>query len=250
MIASPWRGTMKASDIMTRKVISVEPDASILHAVHLMLQNRISGLPVIDTTGKLVGILSEGDLLRRQETGTQKQRARWVAFFMSPGRLAEEYVHAAGRKVREIMTPDPRTIVEGTPVEDVVRLMERHRIKRLPVRRDDTVVGIVTRANLVRALASLAVEAKPSALTDSAIRDQLQKELDRQPWAPVALINIVARNGVVQLWGTITDEAQRAALIVAAENIAGVRSVEDHLVWMDPMSGLVFVPPEYQAKVS
>ena len=154
---------MKASDIMTRKVISVEPDASILHAVHLMLQNRISGLPVIDATGKLVGILSEGDLLRRQETGTQKQRARWVAFLMSPGRLAEEYVHAAGRKVREIMTPDPRTIVEGTPVEDIVRLMERHRIKRLPVRRDDTVVGIVTRANLVRALASLAVEAKPSA---------------------------------------------------------------------------------------
>ena len=241
---------MKASDIMTRKVIAVEPDASILQAVHLMLQNRISGLPVIDASGKLVGILSEGDLLRRQEMGTQKRRARWVEFFMSGGRLANEYVDAAGRKVHEIMTRDPRIIGESMPVEEIVQLMERHRIRRLPVMRGDAVVGIVTRANLVHALASLAIEAKPAALTDSGIREQLQKELDRQPWAPVALINIVVRNGVVQLWGTITDEAQRAALIVAAENVAGVRKVEDHLVWMDPMSGLVFVPPEYQTKAS
>jgi CBS-domain-containing membrane protein len=241
---------MKASDIMTRKVIAVEPEASILQAVHLMLQNRISGLPVIDASGKLVGILSEGDLLRRQEMGTQKRRVRWVELFMSGGRLANEYVHAAGRKVHEIMTPDPRTIIEETPVEEIVQLMERHRIKRLPVMRGEAVVGIVTRANLVRALASLAIEAKPAALTDGGIREQLQKELDRQPWAPVALINIVVRNGVVQLWGTVTDEAQRAALIVAAENIPGVRKVEDHLTWMDPMSGLVFVPPENQAKAS
>ena len=241
---------MKASDIMTRKVIAVDPDASILQAIHLMLQNRISGLPVIDTTGKLVGVLSEGDLLRRQEMGTQKRRARWVEFFMSGGRLANEYVHAAGRKVHEIMTRDPRIIVEGMPVEEIVRLMERYRVRRLPVMRGDAVVGIVTRANLVHALAILAIEAKPAALTDSGIREQLQKELERQPWAPVALINIVVRNGVVQLWGTITDEAQRAALVVAAENIAGVRKVEDHLVWMDPASGLVFVPPEYQAKAS
>jgi CBS domain-containing protein len=237
---------MKASDIMTRKVIAVEPEASILQAVHLMLQNRISGLPVIDASGKLVGILSEGDLLRRQEMGTQKRRARWVELFTSGGRLANEYVHAAGRKVHEIMTRDPRTISESMPVEEIVQLMERHRIRRLPVMRGDAVVGIVTRANLVHALASLAIEAKPAAL----IREQLQKELDRQPWAPVALINIVVRNGVVQLWGTITDEAQRAALIVAAENVAGVRKVEDHLVWMDPMSGMVFVPPEYQTKAS
>jgi CBS-domain-containing membrane protein len=241
---------MKASDIMTRKVISLEPDASIAQAVRLMLQHRISGLPVVDEKGKLVGVLSEGDLLRRQETGTQRHRPRWVEFLMGSGRLANEYVRTSGRTVREIMTPDVRTITEGTPVEDIVQLMERHRIKRLPVLRGDAVVGIVTRANLAHALASVAAEAKPAAAKDSAIREQLQTELDRQPWAPVTLINIVVRNGVVQLWGSITDEAQRAALIVAAENTPGVRKVEDHLVWVEPMSGLVFVPPEYQAKVS
>ena len=112
---------MKASDIMTRKVISIEPDASIMEAVRLMLQHRISGLPVVDTKGKLVGILSEGDLLRRQETGTHKQRARWVEFLMSSGRLANEYVHSSGRKVHEVMTRDPRTVVEDTPVEQIVQ---------------------------------------------------------------------------------------------------------------------------------
>ena len=135
-------------------------------------------------------------------------------------------------------------------MDDIVRLMERHQIKRLPVLRDDAVVGIVTRANLVQALVSLAIEAKPAPVKDSIIRDELQAELNRQSWAPAALINIVVRNGVVQLWGTITDEAQRAALVVAAENTRGVSKVEDHLVWMDPMSGVVFLPPENQAKVS
>jgi CBS-domain-containing membrane protein len=241
---------MKASDIMTRTVISAEPDASVVQAVRLMLQHRISGLPVVDASGTLVGVLSEGDLLRRQETGTQKQRPRWVEFLMGSGRLANEYVHTSGRKVHEIMTREVRTIVEGTPVEDIVQLMERHRIKRLPVLRGDRVVGIVTRANLVHALVSLAIEAKPSAVKDSVIREQLQAELDRQSWAPVALVNIVVRNGVVQLWGSITDEAQRQALIVAAENTPGVTKVEDHLVWVEPTSGLVFVPPEYQAKAS
>jgi CBS domain-containing protein len=241
---------MKTSDIMTRTVITVEPDASIVHAVRLMLQHRISGLPVVDAKGVLVGILSEGDLLRRQETGTQKRRARWVEFLMGSGRLADEYVRTSGRQVHEVMTRDVRTITENTPVEDIVQLMERHRIRRLPVVRRDAVVGIVSRANLVHALVGLAIEAKPVAIKDRAIREQLQAELDRQTWAPIALINIVVRNGVVQLWGSITEEAQRAALIVAAENTPGVRKVEDHLVWVEPMSGLVFVPPEYQAKVS
>ena len=231
---------MNAADIMTSNVISVEPNASIVHAIRLMLQHRISGLPVINTTGVLVGILTESDLLRRRETGTQRRRPRWLEFLIGPSRLAAEYVHASGRKVHEVMTPDVHTVGEETKLDEVVTLMERHRIKRLPVLKDKKLVGIVSRANLVRALAQLAYAAKPIAADDDAIRTQLQAELKKQPWAPVALVDIMVSNGTVELWGTIMDDRQREALVVAAENIPGVKEVQDHLVWVEPGSGVVF----------
>ena len=128
---------MKAKDVMTQRVISIAPDANVLQAARLMLQNRISGLPVVDAAGALVGIVTEGDFLRRSELGTEKQRPRWLEFLIGPGKLASEYVQASGRKVEEIMTTDLHTIGEDTPLEDVVHLMEKHRVKRLPVMRDD-----------------------------------------------------------------------------------------------------------------
>ena len=231
---------MKAADVMTSNVISIEPNASILQAIRLMLQHRISGLPVTDTSGAVVGILTEGDLLRRNETGTQRRRPRWLEFLVGPGRLATEYVHASGRKVHEVMTRDVHSIGEESKLDEVVALMERHRIKRLPVLKDKKLVGIVSRANLIRALAQLDHAAKPIAADDVAIRERLQAELKKQPWAPVALVDIMVSNGTVQLWGTIMDDRQREALIVAAENIPGVKGVQDHLVWVEPMSGLVF----------
>jgi len=161
---------MKAADIMTGRVISVAPDASILECARLLLQHRISGLPVIDAAGNLVGIVSEGDFLRRVEAGTERKRPRWVEFITGPGRLAGEYVHSHGRKVGDVMTREPLTITEDTPVDDVVRLMEEHRIKRLPVMRGAKVVGIVSRANLLRALAGVAREAAPAAQDDRTLR--------------------------------------------------------------------------------
>jgi CBS domain-containing protein len=137
-------------------VISVLADETILKAVQLMLQNRISGLPVVDSLGNLVGIVTEGDFLRRREIGTQRQRPKWLEFLIGPGRLAAEYVHASGRRVDEVMTPDPDTVTEDDSLEAVVELMERRRIKRLPVLRDRRIVGIVSRANLMHALAALA----------------------------------------------------------------------------------------------
>jgi CBS domain-containing protein len=228
---------MLVKDIMTRRVISVEPEDKLTRAVQLMLQNRISGLPVIDTSGKLVGILSESDLLRRSEFGTQRQRPRWLEFLVGPGKLAAEYVHTSGRKVGEIMSSNVHTVDSDGTLEAVVALMEKHRIKRLPVMQDNKVAGIITRANLVHALASLALEAKPVLPSDDAIRQALLAELDKQPWAPTALINVVVRGGIVGLWGVILDERQREALIVAAENMSGVRGVEDHLTWVEPNSG-------------
>src|SRR5215475_13769276 len=173
---------MKAHDVMTWGTITVEPEASVARAVRLMLQNRISGLPVVDGSGQLVGMVTEGDFLSRGELGTRRQRPRWLEFLLGPGRLAAEYVRSSGQKVMEIMTIELKTITPETPLDEVVRLMERHRIKRLPVVEDGKLVGIVSRANLLHALASVARELKAPAGDDAAIRDQIMAECAKQPW--------------------------------------------------------------------
>lgn len=235
---------MKVADVMTREVVSIAPEASVMEAVRLMLQHKISGLPVIDASGKLQGVVTEGDFLRRVETGTERKRSRLVEFLLGPGRLATDYVRATGRKVGEVMTPDARTVTEDEPLEKVVHLMERYRIKRVPVVRGDKVVGIVTRQNLMRALASLALAAHPVAADDATIRERLLAELKRQSWAPVGLIDVVVKDGVVKLSGALTDERERQAIRIAAENIAGVKKVEDHLVWIEPNTGVIVEAPE------
>ena len=237
---------MNAKDVMTSPVISIEPDATVLQAVRTMLQRRVSGLPVIDAAGRLVGMLTEGDLLRRAETGTLRQRPRWIEFLLGPGRLAEEYTHSHGRKVDDIMSRDPVTVAEDAPLRDVVRLMEKRQIKRVPVMRGEQVVGIVSRANLLHALAGAARELRPAAQSDQAIRESLVEELGKQRWAPLALIDPIVRDGVVELWGSVTDERERQALIVAAENVPGVKEVRDHLAWVDATSGMVIYPSNEQ----
>jgi CBS domain-containing protein len=231
---------MKVKDVMTSPVVSVEPDNSVLQAVRIMLQRRISGLPVIDKEGRLVGIVTEGDFLRRAETGTQRRRPRWLEFLLGSGRLAEEYTRSHGRKVHDIMTADPATVTEEESLDAVVQLMEKRQIKRLPVMRGGEVVGIVSRANLVHALAGIAREAKPTSPSDDAIRNRIVAELASQSWAPTSLINVIVKDGVVELWGSITDERERQALIVAAENTPGVKAVNDHLVWIDTTTGMLF----------
>jgi CBS domain-containing protein len=237
---------MKARDVMTWGVISVEADASVERAARLMLQNKVSGLPVVDSNGALVGMVTEGDFLRRTELGTQRRRPRWLEFLIGPGRLATEYVHAAGRKVNEIMTPDPLTVPPDTPLEQIVKVMERRRIKRLPVVEDDKLVGIVSRANLLHVLATLARQAKPGAETDDFIRDRILAELGKQPWAPQ--INVVVRNGIVDLSGVLTDERERQACVVAAENVPGVNLVHDHMAWIEPFSGMVLESEDDEAR--
>jgi len=233
---------MQIQDIMTQYVISVDPDDTVARAVRLMLQEHISGLPVIEKSGQLVGVVTEGDFLRRAETGTQRIRPRWLEFIAGPGRIADEYVHTHSRKVRDVMTPEPLTIGEDASLADAVSLMEKRRVKRLPVVRDGKVVGIVSRANLLRALVSAAIEPTPARADDKTIREHIVAELKAAKWAPVAMIDVVVKDGVVDLWGTITDERERQALIVVAENTPGVKRVNDHTVWVEPMSGMVIEP--------
>jgi CBS domain-containing protein len=228
---------------MTTNVVSIAPDATILEALQLMLQRRISGLPVVAKGGRLVGILTEGDFLRRVETGTQRKRPRWLEFLVGPGRLADEYTHSHGRNVEEVMTSEPKTVTEDTPLLDVVQLMEKQQIKRVPVVRGQQIVGIISRANLLHALAGIAREIKPTIQSDESIRAHILAELGKQTWAPNALINVTVRTGVVELWGTVLDWRERTALVVAAENAPGVKAVNDHLVWIDTMTGTVIDAP-------
>ena len=237
---------MKVKDVMTTRVLSVRQDATILEAVQLMLKNRISGLPVVDSESHLVGIVTEGDLLRRTETSTERKRPRWLEFLVGPGRLADEYVHTHGRKVAEVMTCDPLTTVEDATLDVIVDLMERRRIKRLPVLRGDKIVGIISRANLLQALASGAHQASMSAGDDNAIRQQILMEVEKDAWAPRGMINVVVHEGVADLWGTIFDERMRAGFRVIAENTPGIKVVRDHLVWIEPMSGTFIEPREEQ----
>lgn len=229
---------MKAADIMTLGAATIRPNAPIAEAAQLMLQYRISGLPVVDTGGELVGIVTEGDLVRRSESGTEQQRPRWLEFLLGPGRLADEYVRSHGRQVKDVMTREVVTVSLETPAPEVVDQMERHQVKRVPVLRDGKVVGIISRANLLRGLARLADATPEIVASDSVIREQIMNELDRQSWGPVP-VDISVRSGIVHLRGAILDERLRDALRVACRNVPGVKDVKDHLVLVEPMSGMV-----------
>jgi CBS domain-containing protein len=228
---------MRAHQIMTREVITVTPETSIADAANAMLEHRISGLPVLGRDGELVGIISEGDFLRRAEIGTQRKRGRWLKLLLGAGEAASEYVQAQGRKVGEIMTPDPVTATEEMPLEDIVQLMEKKHVKRLPVMRGDRLVGIVSRANLLRAVAELARHVPDPTADDDHIRNRIIAAISKQDWQPFGF-NVIVRDGIVHLSGVITAEASRTASVIAAENVEGVKRVHDHLCWVEPMSGM------------
>ncbi|SDS52687.1 CBS domain-containing protein [Bradyrhizobium canariense] len=234
---------MRAHQIMTRPVISVTPETTILEAANIMLRRHVSGLPVVDGTGKLVGIVSEGDFIRRSEIGTQRKRSRWLKFILGSGKAARDFVHEHGRKIAEVMTTEPITIDEETELEKIVQLMEKNNVKRLPVTRGDKVVGIVSRANLLQAVASLAREIPDPTADDDHIRNRVIDALEKNDWCPFGL-SVVVRDGIVHLNGIITDERSREAAIVGTENVAGVKKVHDHLCWVDTMSGMYLNSPE------
>jgi CBS domain-containing protein len=206
---------MRAHQIMTKDVITVTPHSTIEQAAKIMLQTRISGLPVLDDAGSLVGFVSESDFLRRNEIGTGRKRPAWLQFFMGPGHAAAQFVHERGRRVEDVMTQDPITVNEETPLEELVRLMEKNDIKRLPVMSGNTLKGIVTRSNLLQAVASMAHEIPDPTADDDHIRDRI-----------------------------ITTDQARQATIVAAENTAGVKEVHDHLCLVDSYSGFYVEAPE------
>ena len=233
---------MKAADIMTIRVVTVTAETTIRAAARAMMEHRVSGLPVVDGSGGLIGMVTEGDLLRRAETGTERRHSPWLELLMGPGRLAQEYVHAHASKVGDVMTQSVISVSPETPLEEVVRLMERRPIKRVPVVENGRLAGIVSRSDLLSFLASL--DDLPSiGASDSEIRTNILAEVDKQPWAPRASAKVFVRDGIVELHGAIADEREREALRVACENVPGVKAVHDHLIWVEPISGMVIDAP-------
>jgi CBS domain-containing protein len=221
---------MRAMDLMTTNVITVDENASIQSAAKLMVEHGISAVPVVSRDKRVIGMVSEGDLLHRAETGTELRRSWWLELASSTNKLAGEYIKSHSGKVKDVMTRDVLSVTEETPVADIAVLLETNRIKRVPVLRDGKLVGIVSRANLVRALAMTINElANGAEADDRSIRDQLLAELKAQKWAEVSPANVTVKDGVVHLWSSYLSEQEKRALVVAAENIPGVRRVEDHM---------------------
>jgi CBS domain-containing protein len=229
---------MRASDVMVTDVITVKPDSNVQDVAALLLANRISAVPVIDDAGKLVGMVSEGDLLRRSEANTGHERAWWLRLLMGRENLAAEYLREHSRKVADVMTRGIISAEPDTPVADIATLLERHRIKRVPIIRNGNVVGIVSRANLIQALATFREKLTSSQpVADVALREKIASRLKSEPWLRPFLVNVTVTDGAVDLWGLVDSLVEKKALRVAIENTPGVKGVNDNVLVRPAGSG-------------
>ena len=221
---------MKARDVMVRDVITIAPRDSVAQAAKLIAQNDVSALPVIDDHGRLVGLISEGDLMNREEIGTEIHHPWWIEAVTPGATLAAEFAKSHGKRVEEVMSENVITATEGTSLADIAALLERNRIKRVPILRDGELVGIVSRSNLVQALASNGAASTASLDTNRVIREELLSRLEQQSWTDFGSRNIIVSDGKVHLWGLVGSPAERTALIALAENVPGVTEVVDEMI--------------------
>ncbi|QCP49881.1 CBS domain-containing protein [Trinickia violacea] len=222
---------MRAFDVMTFPVITASPEMTIYTAAKLLADNHISGMPVVDASGQVIGILSEGDLLRRVETGTGvERRSWWLEFVAGTRKLAATYIKEHAHTVGDVMTDRVISITEDMSLKVVADVLERNRIKRVPVLKDGKLIGIVSRANLIRALASLAPDEAGVSAGDESLRDAIVRELSGHRWA-LPKHSVLVKEGVAHLWGVIESDEEGRAIRVAAESVPGVKGVVSHLTY-------------------
>lgn len=228
---------MQAKHVMVSPVKTGHGEMSVRELAVILTENRISALPIVDQANKVIGIVSEGDLIRRAEIGTEKHRSWWLSLFTSNWQLAQEYAKSHASKAKDVMTADVICVTPDTPLSEIARLFERHGIKRVPVLDNGKLAGIVTRGNLVQAIASAPLkEYRP--VGDEQIREKIQKGLEAETWANPLLVNITVHEGVVDVWGIVRTDAERNAVRVAIENINGVQAVNDNLA-LEPVPGWI-----------
>jgi CBS domain-containing protein len=221
---------VKAADIMVRDLITIGPEDTVAHAARLMTKNDVSALPVVDANGRLVGIISEAELLRREEIDTADRRPWWLESVTPAATLAAEFTKSHSKRVADLMSEDVISATENASLNEIAGVLELNRIKRVPIVRGDKLVGIVSRGNLIQALASAVVI--PDAFSDESrsIREELLSRLGRQPWTSFGGRNVIVKDGEVHLWGLVESEAERKALIAVAESVPGVTKVIDQTV--------------------
>ncbi|MEM8646211.1 MAG: CBS domain-containing protein [Pseudomonadota bacterium] len=220
---------MLAREVMTSPVVSTTADAAITDIVDLMLAHQISALPVVDEEDRLVGIVSEGDLIQRDEIGTLPHRSWWLSALGTKAQLADEFIKSHGTSASSVMTVDVATASPDTPMAEIAEILERKRVKRVPILQEGKVVGIVSRANLLQALALQrgAAEDTPS-VEDRALRERFLETIKQEPWTTAAHLNVIVKQGVLYLWGQVKSEKERQALVLAAKETPGVKDVVDH----------------------
>ena len=221
---------MNAIDVMVRDVLTVKPDDDVAKAIKLLAEHDISALPVVDDDGKVIGIISEADLVHREEIGTEKHRPWWLEAVTPASTLAEEFAKSHGRRVGEIMSTDVVSASEHTPLGEIANLLEKYRIKRVPILRDGKPVGIVSRSNLIQAMASSHVRAEGGIESDRKIRLDLLDRLGHQNWTDFGARNVIVSDGVVHIWGLVGSEEERKALLALAEDVPGVVRVSDETI--------------------
>jgi CBS domain-containing protein len=221
---------MRAIDVMVHDVVTVRPDTAVAEAIKLLTEHDVSALPVLDSDRNLVGMLSEADLIHRVEIGTEKHRRWWLEAVTGAATLAEEFAKSHGKKVGEIMTTGVVSVSEDTPLSEIAAVLERNGIKRVPVVRDEKLVGIVSRSNLIQALASVIGRIDEHDETDRQIRLDLQARLREQSWTNFGSRNITVNDRVVHLWGLVGSAAERKALLALAEGVPGVSRVSDEMI--------------------
>jgi len=221
---------MRASDVMTSTVITVNPETPVEDVARLLVERQISGVPVVDAHNRVIGILTEGDLFRRHELGTERRRGRWLEMFTSNVTLASEYVRSHGRTAEEVMVRDVIAVTPDTPLERIADIFETERVKRVPVIEDGRLLGIVSRGNLLQALGSIGYWEPSTADDDRRIRDQVLAEFARLSWGLDSESNVVVASGIVHLWGLVGTRQEQAALRAAAEAIPGVKGTMDHTI--------------------
>jgi CBS domain-containing protein len=201
---------MKAADVMVTNVIAVGPDACVQDVARILLSSRISGVPVVGSDGKLLGMVSEGDLMRRVEAGTGRKRPWWLAILTGREVLASEFIKEHSRRIADVMTRNVVTAAPDTPLSTIANLLERNAIKRVPIVEDGKVVGIVSRANLLQALASLSNQTQAATpIDDSKIREKVIAQLKAEPWSRPSLINVIVQDGAVELWGIVDSVSEK-----------------------------------------
>jgi CBS domain-containing protein len=221
---------MRAKDIMTTNLSTVTADSLIHEITQCLLTKHISGVPVTDADGRVLGIISEGDIIHRVAATSAGHRSWWARLFDGSENDAAEFVKTHAIHARDIMTREVTTVTEDTPAEEIVRILEKRRIKRVPVLRGERLVGIVSRSDLLRVVLASSPETGASmSASDRELRERIMANLEGQDWARVSQLNIVVSDGVAQLWGFVGSDTERNALRVAAETVPGIREVEDHL---------------------